>query len=212
MKRQSFTLLFLFMFTCIHAQVDTSLPSNGNNSLTVPYENNSSNSDSGISVNSNNSSEGLVDLNKKDFNFQIEQFANPGEEYEKKLNKKHYLGQDKKMEPEFRSDQYLGDFRSNSEFVKIICRDHEYPDGDRVRVYVNDVVIQPNILLDENFRGFSITLEKGFNKIDFEALNQGSSGPNTAEFRVYDNKGKVVSANQWNLATGVKATIIVVKE
>jgi hypothetical protein len=35
---------------------------------------------------------------------------------------------------------------------------------------------------------------KRFNKIDFEALNQGSSGPNTAEFKVYDDKGSLISA------------------
>ena len=49
-------------------------------------------------------------------------------------------------------------------------------------------------------------------KIDFEALNQGTSGPNTAEFRVYDDKGTLVSASQWNLGTGFKATILLVKE
>ena len=61
-------------------------------------------------------------------------------------------------------------------------------------------------------KGFEIVLEKGFNKIDFEALNQGSSGPNTAEFKVYDDKGSLISASQWNLGTGFKATIILVKE
>ena len=43
-------------------------------------------------------------------------------------------------------------------------------------------------------------------------LNQGYSGPNTAEFKIYDDKGELISANQWNLATGFKATIIIVKE
>jgi hypothetical protein len=66
--------------------------------------------------------------------------------------------------------------------------------------------------LDSNFQGFEIVLEKGFNKIDFEALNQGSSGPNTAEFQIYDDNGGLISASQWNLGTGFKATIIVTKE
>ena len=51
-----------------------------------------------------------------------------------------------------------------------------------------------------------------FNKIDFVALNQGASGPNTAEVRVFDDNGKLVGSNRWNLATGVKATYIIVKE
>ena len=49
-------------------------------------------------------------------------------------------------------------------------------------------------------------------KIDFEALNQGTAVPNTAEVRVYDDKGSLISASQWNLGTGFKATILLVKE
>jgi hypothetical protein len=30
--------------------------------------------------------------------------------------------------------------------------------------------------------------------------------------RVFDDEGKLVGANRWNLATGVKATYIIVKE
>ena len=60
--------------------------------------------------------------------------------------------------------------------------------------------------------GFSIGFSQaGFNVIDFVALNQGSSGPNTAEVRVYDDIGNLVGNNRWNLATGVKATYIVYK-
>ena len=68
------------------------------------------------------------------------------------------------------------------------------------------------IMLFERFQSISIDLVMGFNKIDFVALNQGTSGPNTAEVRVFDDEGKLVGANRWNLATGVKATYIIVKE
>ena len=33
-----------------------------------------------------------------------------------------------------------------------------------------------------------------------------------SEVRVFDDEGKLVGANRWNLATGVKATYIIVKE
>ncbi len=149
---------------------------------------------------------------ESDFSFgEGEKFANNGSKFDEKY-KNNFSDGDKKMSEEFKSDQYLGDFKSNSGYVKIICRDHEYPDGDRVRVYVNDVMVKSDILLDYDYKGFTIKLVSGFNKIDFEALNQGSSGPNTAEFRVFDDQGKMVSQNQWNLATGVKATMIIVKE
>jgi hypothetical protein len=57
-----------------------------------------------------------------------------------------------------------------------------------------------------------VPLVQGINKIVFHALNQGESGPNTAEFQVYDDNQVQVSSKKWNLLTGVNATIIVVKE
>ena len=77
---------------------------------------------------------------------------------------------------------------------------------------LNDKEVIPRILLTERFKSVSVDLIMGFNKIDFVALNQGTSGPNTAEVRVFDDEGKLVGANRWNLATGVKATYIIVKE
>ena len=109
-------------------------------------------------------------------------------------------------------DQYLGDFKSNAPFVQVIFRDHEVADGDRVRILYNDREVEANVLLQERFKRLNIDLIPGFNKIEFIALNQGESGPNTAEIRVYDNVGGLIMANQWNLATGNKATLIVVKE
>jgi len=77
---------------------------------------------------------------------------------------------------------------------------------------VNDKEVVPQVLLQERYKTVAIELRMGFNKIDFVALNQGTSGPNTAEVRVFDDEGKLVGANRWNLATGVKATYIIVKE
>lgn len=94
----------------------------------------------------------------------------------------------------------------------MICRDFEYVDGDRVRILVNDSIIIDNLMLDSTFSGFKLPLSSGFNKIDFTALNQGSSGPNTAELRVYDDKNIMISSNKWNLSTGATATFIVVKQ
>ena len=113
---------------------------------------------------------------------------------------------------DYMMDQYLGDFKSNAPFVQVIFRDHEVADGDRVRILYNDREVEANVLLQERFKRLNIDLIPGFNKIEFIALNQGESGPNTAEIRVYDNAGGLIMANQWNLATGNKATLIVVKE
>ena len=139
-----------------------------------------------------------------------EEFLNPGDYYLSKLNRKEEKPENKRYGS--RVNQYLGDVRNNGEFVEIIMRDHESPDGDRIKIMINDVVVVPDIMLFENFRAVNIDLQPGFNKIDFIALNQGSSGPNTAEVRIYDETGSLLAGNRWNLATGVKATYIVVKE
>ena len=137
-----------------------------------------------------------------------EAFINPGDAYLKKLNS------DKNEDdtPKFKADQYLGDFISSTENVRIVFRDHQEPDGDRVQIRFNDDIIYPNILLTQRYKKMDIKLLEGFNKIDFVALNQGESGPNTAEVRVYDDNGNVMMSNLWNLATGSKATFIVVKQ
>jgi hypothetical protein len=140
-------------------------------------------------------------------------FRNPAELYEKKLQRSlKFRQQNEKRNNGSKTTQYLGEFKTKSKRVNIIYRDHQYPDGDLIRVYVNGKVAQPRVLLETGFKGFFLKLEEGDNIIDFQALNQGSSGPNTAEFQVLNDKGFSISTNQWNLATGVKATITVIKQ
>ena len=112
----------------------------------------------------------------------------------------------------YRRNQFLGSFKTKTFTSTIRYRDAAFVDGDKIKVYLNDKVIEPEVALDGAFQGFKITLVDGVNKIDFEALNEGFASPNTAEFQVYDDKGIVISASQWNVGTGYKATIILVKE
>ncbi len=151
---------------------------------------------------------GIVIEDKMQFPSAKPKFVNPGKEIEDRLNKRG----DGELYKVLRKNQYLGDFRTTAKKVKVSYRDHEYVDGDRIRVWVNDRIVKDVIYLNSSFQGFDLDLAPGFNKIDFEALNQGTSGPNTAEFRVVDDQGNLISSNRWDLATGFKATIIIVKE
>lgn len=131
-----------------------------------------------------------------------------------KLNEQRFLKSFKKINGQYiipKIDQNLGSFRTESKSVNIICRDFQYPDGDKVTIYVNDEPVIYNITLETSYKRFNIPLNVGINKISFVALNQGSSGPNTAAFKVYDDAGMLISANEWNLATGAKATISIAK-
>ena len=158
----------------------------------------------------------LEDKNKKNFfpdanvkEKKPERFINSNDLYLSRLNRKE--AESNKNINKFKVDQFLGEIRNDGEYVNIILRDHEYPDGDLIKVEVNESVVMPAILLTEKAKGFKLDLKSGFNVVDFVALNQGSSGPNTAEIIVYDDQGKLVGTNRWNLATGVKATYIIYK-
>lgn len=109
-------------------------------------------------------------------------------------------------------DQNLGEVKSNSKFIGIVCRDHEYVDGDRVKIYVNGRVADPNILLTGSFKGINADLEKGFNNIVFEALNEGSSSPNTAQIEVYDDQSQLIYSSKWLLSAGSRASLVITKE
>ena len=158
----------------------------------------------------------LENKNKKDFfpdanvkEKRPERFINSNDLYLSRLNRKKT--ESNKNIHKFKVDQFLGEIRNDGEYVSIILRDHEYPDGDLIKVQINEDVVMPAILLTEKAKGFKLDLKSGFNVVDFVALNQGSSGPNTAEIIVYDDQGKLVGTNRWNLATGVKATYIIYK-
>lgn len=108
-------------------------------------------------------------------------------------------------------DQNLGSIRTTSENIRIVCRDYQFPDGDRVTIYVNEVPVVVNLTLKRNYQSFILPLDIGINKVKIVALNQGTSGPNTAGFKIYNDQGVLISSNDWNLATGAKATMIVAK-
>ena len=127
------------------------------------------------------------------------------------IGKKYWQGKDVTHQ-RLKSNMSLGTVSSTSETVKIECRDHAYIDGDRIRIYVNEKPVSTNIGLKYNYYVLYVNLEPGYNRIDFQALNQGLSGPNTAELIVYDDKGTIISAKEWNLATGETATLGIIKK
>ncbi|MFZ3273505.1 MAG: hypothetical protein WA143_04465 [Lutibacter sp.] len=124
---------------------------------------------------------------------------------------KYWKGQDvthKKLE----SSVSLGTVKSTTKTVKIECRDFGLVDGDRIQIYLNNTIVSTNIGLKGNYFVVYLNLEEGFNRIDFQALNQGYSGPNTAEMIVYDAMGNTISSKEWNLATGETATLGIIKK
>jgi hypothetical protein len=156
--------------------------------------------------------EGVSLINKKPEEepsiMEKESFANPSKIYTDRMNNKN----DGQILEKFKSDSFLGEFKTGTKIISIACRDHEAPDGDVVRIWLNDRVVVNAILLDVDFKEIFLDLNEGINKIEIEALNQGDSGPNTAQFVIYDEKKGMITTNKWNLTTGVKAKLIVLKD
>ncbi|TXI69046.1 MAG: hypothetical protein E6Q46_00070 [Flavobacterium sp.] len=217
MKNRILILIFLLQVTSILAQKENPFKSaklklnwdepskveTNQNTISLPYKSIFDKNDDYLKRYS------ILNQKKGDESVMVQksEFKNPGEEIKKKLN-----NQDKEIKPEYRSNQFLGEFRVMTKYVKVVCRDHEYPDGDRVRLLVNDKTLIYEILLEAAPKEYYIDISEGFNKLDFVALNQGSSGPNTAAFSVFDDAGRLITSNEWNLTTGIKASIVVIKE
>ncbi|MGV8946588.1 MAG: hypothetical protein ACOH1N_09180 [Lutibacter sp.] len=124
---------------------------------------------------------------------------------------KYWKGVDvthKKLE----SNYSLGTVKSTTKTVKVECRDFGLVDGDRIQIFLNNTVVSTNIGLKANYFVVYLNLEEGYNRIDFQALNQGYSGPNTAEMIVYDANGNIISSKEWHLATGETATLGIIKK
>ena len=217
-----FIILIFFIQTVCYSQIDSQ--NNGLEIPAVPESNQSKSEDikklplenKGLSNTQKNIS-GIPLISNIKIKTQEEEFSmidnnhlmDPGQIFEERYKKK---AMEQGLIPQSMKDQFLGEYRNNGSFVNIICRDHGYFDGDYVQVLVNDQIVIPRLLLTNNYKGFNIELSEGMNKIDFLALNQGESGPNTAELQVFDDNEVIISAKAWNLLTGVKATIMVVKE
>jgi len=111
-----------------------------------------------------------------------------------------------------KTKQSLGTLYSSSKFVRLEFRDFQLVDGDRIKVYLNGKILSSNIKLDGLFYTLKVDLDNGYNRIDIKSLSDGFSGPNTAEIKVYDDQGNVISNQKWNINVGEFATLSIVKK
>ncbi|NHM06195.1 hypothetical protein G4D82_03095 [Flavobacterium sp. CYK-4] len=157
----------------------------------------------------NNNNSSILEDKKLQF-VKNNQFANPGDSYKEKLNNNlKEGGQDNKI---FRKNEYFGEFIIKADHVKITYRDFGEVDGDQIKLLVNGREMVTDITLLGEFRTFTLGLEKGFNKVEYEAINEGFSVPNTAEFQIFDDEGQLITAGQWYLATGFRAQFMLIRE
>ena len=216
-----FSTIFYFLFFIsfsLYSQTDTLSDSNKKNvgkNVIIGIPNKKFKKPISLDIGNNDGFKKAFDnKKKKDAKKKKEEdLNNKGILSDAKISEERFLKSWKKINAPFpKIDQDLGSFRTQSKAVRIICIDFQYPDGDRVTITINDIPVIRNITLYSSYQSFDLPLQVGINKIAFIVLNQGTSGPNTAGFTVFDDAGNVISSNEWNLATGAKATVIIAKD
>ena len=211
MKIKLFLLLSLFQFVLVLAQKDNPFKTSKlklnwdepakvdteSNTVTLPYKSIFDKDDSYLKrysiLNQKKGAESVM--------VQKNEFKNPGDEIKDKLNKETQQGSWENV--------FFGKFKVSTPVLKIMTRDHMDPDGDKVRIILNDVTAFNVIYLDSEFKTSYLELREGDNFVDIVALNQGLAGPNTATFAIYDENNNLITTNDWNLNTGVAAKFII---
>ncbi len=140
--------------------------------------------------------------------FEKEQFASPAKVYTDKMNKQITDG---KMYDYYRKDYLLATYKCSTATAKFALKDYGDPDGDVVRIWLNDEMVIDAITLEAGYREIQLKLRNGQNLLVIEALNEGMVSPNTAQFSIFNDKGEIIGNNLSGLLTNVKATIIINK-
>jgi hypothetical protein len=140
--------------------------------------------------------------------FEKEQFASPAKEYTDKMNKQVTDG---KIYDYYKKDYLLATYKCSTTIAKFTLKDFGEPDGDVVRIWLNDEIVINAITLENGYREIQLNLRNGQNLLVIEALNEGMVSPNTAQFSIFNDKGEMIGNNLSGLLTNVKATIIINK-
>lgn len=140
--------------------------------------------------------------------FEKEQFASVAQEYTDKMNKQITDG---KIYEYYKKDYLLATYKCSTKIAKFALKDFGDPDGDVVRIWLNDVVVIEAIRLESGYREIQLNLRDGQNQLVIEALNEGTVSPNTAQFSIFNDKGAIIGNNLSGLLQNVKATIIINK-
>lgn len=202
-----FLLFAIFSFTTVFAQGEFLNKSNSIGGSGIGAS--KTNSPSVFTPNTKpaTTSKPLIEEKKIQFT-QNNNFANPTDPIKSKLNKS-----EKEFNPNYvNRDQFFGEFKTKSEYVRICYRDFGAIDGDVVQIYTPDLVLVSNAILDMDCQYIKLRLLKGENTITLQAINEGQSPPNTGELQVIDDEGNVLSFNQWALGQGYRASVTIYKE
>lgn len=180
---------------------------NTENSKIAPNTNIDLSINNNLNTNAVNDNLQKYSANTNDGNFLLETLPE-----DRDIIGKRYLNNEDVTNKKLHSNMSLGTYKTTSKFVRVECRDYSYVDGDIIKIYINEQPLKNNIVLKGGNFVVYLDLNEGYNRIDFQALNQGLSGPNTAELKLYDANDNLISSKEWNLLTGQIATLGVIRK
>lgn len=149
---------------------------------------------------------------------QTNDFVNPGDRVRDKMTKdldktlvREGLKEDDRLLVKI--DKNFGEIRTKSKYFVVQYRDYIYIDGDLIKAAINNQMIGGIMELYSSYGQFVFDLREGINTFEMEAFSKGSSGGNTCEFKIYDDKGALVRSEFWdNWDKGVKGKFVIIKE
>ena len=105
----------------------------------------------------------------------------------------------------------------STDTVRLRFFDHEVPDGDRVRVVLNDQTIEQNLRLPRRNRPLerSIRLSRRVNRLEIYYVDGGTRGPgNTAFVEVDPCVGSSAESHEWRMSSpnDPPRTLLIVRE
>lgn len=214
MMRHLYIIMIMLAAGSLYAQRDN--PTGGiaipkSNTTVTPTGPVSSDSPFSLSPPKKTNSTLQVGQKQNDFSmYKSNEFINRGSEFKDKANAS--IAPRGESNEAFRGNLDFGVIKTKSAYVVLRARDFGAQDGDRIKITLNDKTILSDVLLLNDTQSITITLSEGFNNIQFEALNQGTSGPNTGEFFLYDDEETRLTGGEWNLATGFHGKFVLVRE
>ena len=150
------------------------------------------------------------------------EFINPGDVVRDKMNKnidKSLVKEGLKEDTSYLNlkDLDFGVITTKSAGLIIRLRDYGAIDGDLIKATMThnykSTVLVPSLYLDSSFKEIKVSLQKGINDLELQALNRGSLGGNTGAFYIYDAEGNLLLSDLWNnFDTGVKSKFKFIKE
>jgi hypothetical protein len=150
------------------------------------------------------------------------EFTNPGDVVRDKMNKnidKSLVKEGLKEDTSYLNlkDLDFGVITTKSAGLIIRLRDYGAIDGDLIKATMThnykSTVLAPSLYLDSSFKEIKVSLQKGINDLELQALNRGSLGGNTGAFYIYDAEGNLLLSDLWNnFDTGVKSKFKFIKE